>query len=173
MPVFFLYGLAGLVIWLQETQASPRSRLLKRAWILACCTVLLCFWLVGGRSFAWDVAVIESEMVDTARWISQNTAADARLAAHDIGALGYFGRREIVDLAGLVSPEVIPILRDENALGKFLDQENVKYLVTFPGWYPNLVSQGNPLYTTSGPFSPEMGGENMVVYRWVSSEPEN
>jgi hypothetical protein len=173
MPVFFLYGLVGLRVWFEATQSVSKFRLINRVWLLACVVTLLAFWITGGRSYAWDVAVIESEMVAAARWISQKTEIDAKLAAHDIGALGYFSGREIVDLAGLVTPEVIPIMRDESTLGEYLEQSDIQYLVTFPGWYPYLVSRGRSLYTTLGPFSPQIGGENMVVYRWFPSDSGN
>ena len=45
---------------------------------------------------------------------------EAVIAAHDIGALGYFGGRSLVDLAGLTDPDLIPILRDEKALAHTL-----------------------------------------------------
>ena len=45
--------------------------------------------------------------------MAHNTPPDALIAAHDIGAVGYFGQRRLLDLAGLVSPEVIPFIRDE------------------------------------------------------------
>ena len=173
MPVFFLYGLAGLAGWHETIPASRRASLLNRTWSLACIAILLCFWVIGARSYAWDVAVIETEMVSTARWVSRNIPAGARLAAHDIGALGYFGGRGIVDLAGLVSPEVIPFIRDEDALESFLREENVDYLVTFPGWYPNLTRRFESFYTSSGTFSPMSGGENMVVFRWDAAESGN
>ena len=91
---------------------------------------------------------------------------DVLLAAHDIGALGYFGRRDILDMAGLVSPDVIPFIRDERALALHLDQNQVDLLVTFPGWYPELVRGREALYQTQGSISRELGGENMAVYRW-------
>jgi hypothetical protein len=89
------------------------------------------------------------------------------VAAHDIGALGYFGQRRLLDLAGLVSPQVIPFMRDEPRLAAFLDQQRADYLVTFPGWYPELVRRApGPVYTTSGEYGPSLGDENMAVYRW-------
>jgi hypothetical protein len=105
-------------------------------------------------------------MVATAKWIEGNTEETALIAAHDIGALGYFGRRDLVDLAGLVSPEVIPFIRDESKLSEYLNAKAAKYLMTFPDWYPDLVRELPPLYITNGEFSPAAGGENMVVYRW-------
>jgi hypothetical protein len=129
--------------------------------------VLVAFWFLGGRAYAQDVAVIESEMVDTARWVAHNTPVTALVAAHDIGALGYFAERRLLDLAGLVSPQVIPFIRDEEKLAAFLDEQGASYLVTFPGWYPDLAAQGQLIFQTGGEFSPLQAGENMAVYRWV------
>ena len=105
-------------------------------------------------------------MVKASRWIAENTEADSSIAAHDIGALGYFGKRGIIDLAGLVTPEVIPIMRSEVDLDPFLDQHYADYLMTFPDWYPRLVSGRELIYSTDSEFSPQAGGENMAIYRW-------
>jgi len=112
------------------------------------------------------VAIIDTEMVATSRWIAANTPAGAVIGAHDIGALGYFGNHRILDLAGLVSPDVIPFIRDETALGNYLTQHGASFLMTFPGWYPKLVQNRQVLFQTSGKFSPSAGGENMSVFQW-------
>lgn len=91
---------------------------------------------------------------------------NSAIAAHDIGALGYFGDRMIIDLAGLVTPEVIPIIRSEDDLESFLDRNSADYLMTFPGWYPRLISGRELIYSTNSEFSPQVGGENMAVYHW-------
>jgi hypothetical protein len=114
------------------------------------------------------VAVIESEMVFVAHWLNQNTPEDVLIAAHDIGAIGYFGDRKLVDLAGLISPDVIPFIRDEDQLGAYLDSLDVDYLVTFPEWYPSLVNRSILIFQTDGAFSPSLGGENMAVYQWLN-----
>jgi hypothetical protein len=88
------------------------------------------------------------------------------IAAHDIGALGYFDTHPLLDLAGLVSPEVIPFLRDESQLSRYLDSNKVSYLIAFPEFYPSLSQQATLEYQTDGNIAPLMGGENMVVYRW-------
>ncbi len=105
-------------------------------------------------------------MVASAEWISDNTEIDAIVAAHDIGALGYFGDREVLDLAGLVDGDVIPILRDEMALAEWLDARQADYLMTFPGWYPYLTSIAEQVFSTDAPFSPAAGMENMAVFSW-------
>ena len=51
------------------------------------------------------------------------------------------GIKDVADLAGLISPEVIPFIRDEARLFNWLQTQGAHYLVTFPGWYPQLVTK--------------------------------
>lgn len=167
MPVYLLVGLIGSLEGLKfEQTAKGLIWSLKRVWIGAYVIVLAAFWVIGGQSYAKDVAIINTEMVEAASWLNQNTAADDLIAVHDIGAVGYFSQRQIIDLAGLVTPEIIPIIRDEMELAEYLDQEGAVYLMTFPEWYPALTSGLEPVYTSDGNFSSGAGGENMVIYRW-------
>lgn len=166
MPVYFLFGLAGMSEWYSHRMRSLGTRVVGKAWVLATALVTLGFWFIGARAYGRDVAFIESEMVVTARWIAAHTDERAIIAAHDIGALGYYSGRTLIDLAGLISPEVIPFIRDEVKLKFYLDRHQVDYLVTFPGWYPLLVDGLQPLFVTGGRFSQAFDGENMIVYRW-------
>jgi hypothetical protein len=72
----------------------------------------------------------------------------------------------LVDLAGLISPEVIPVMRDENQIANLLDRKNVKYLVTFPDWYPLLAARSQAIYAGYQPFAPQEGHTHMTVFRW-------
>jgi hypothetical protein len=166
MPAYFVMGLVGIINVIDINSNKTVRRISSRIWVLLIGTILIVFWVVGAKAYAIDVAIIESEMVAVAEWIAENTDPDELIAVHDIGAIGYYGQRDILDLAGLVSPEVIPIIRDEYAIEEFLDGNEASYLVTFPGWYPYLVKQGELIFETEGAFSVNQGGENMVVYRW-------
>lgn len=167
MPIFFLWGLGGTIQILGEARSRRWGRVVAPAWSMSILLVWIGFWAMGANAYAEDVAFIESEMVVTALWVSEHIPPDALIAAHDIGALGYFDGRELVDLAGLVSPEVIPFVRDEIKLADYIDEQNVDYLIVFPSWYETL-SEGLPLvYNTEGYFSPAIGGENMIIYQWV------
>ena len=166
MPVLFVCGWLGLQEIFKENSLPLLKRSLGKAWLISAGVILLVFWFLGAQAFARDVGFIESEMVVAANWISQNTDPNDLIATHDIGALGYFGDRRIIDLAGLVSPEVIPFIRNENRLSKFLDEQGADFLVAFPGWYPELVQHAFPVFITKGEISPAIGEENMVVYRW-------
>jgi hypothetical protein len=109
--------------------------------------------------------LIESEMIVSAKWVAENVPQNEVVAAHDIGALGYYDNHDLIDLAGLVSPEVIPFIRDEEKLAEFLDEKDVKYFIAFPTFYPLLSSWATPAFVTDG-IGADLGGENMIVFHW-------
>lgn len=165
IPIFLLLGIKGFFD-LQKIKSQKFLKPIIKAWQISSIFTLFIFLLLGMDSYATDVAIIESEMVNTAKWINLNTNPDLKVGAHDIGALGFFGNREIIDLAGLITPDVIPFIRDEEKLAMYLDEKNVDLLMTFPDWYPKLTRGKKIIYTTGSVFSPKSGGENMVVYNW-------
>jgi hypothetical protein len=166
MPVFFITGLLGYLEFLNSTFLGRAHWAVKTVWQYSLILLTLGFVWLGARSYGEDVGLIQSEMVTTAKWVADNLPLDAIVAAHDIGALGYFDNHELIDLAGLVSPEVIPFMRDEDRLAKFLDQRGANYLVAFPAFYPKLTARLQPIYTSGGKFAPEIGEKNMCVYKW-------
>jgi hypothetical protein len=185
LPVTYQHGRYQIpaIVWLVLLGAWGTARLLKlipphrtlvrasgRALVIALAVLTVAFWGVGATAYARDVRIINGEMVTTARWLAENTPPTALIAAHDIGAMGYFAQRPLIDLAGLVSPEVIPVIRNEAALGQLLQTRQAEYLVTFPAWYPALTQspQIQLIYTTGSPDAPLAGGENMAVYRLLA-----
>lgn len=160
-PVLYSWGMMGLMEYVLSPKANQRIAFL---WPTSLIFLVLAFQWVGARQNAQDVILIETQMVRTAKWMNKNLPADAELAVHDIGAIGYFTNNPIVDLAGLVTPDVIPFIRDETRLAEYVDASGADYLVTFPEWYPQL-NEGRTILFQAGlpefPFS-----ENMTVYRW-------
>jgi hypothetical protein len=167
MPVYFLWGLAGMAGWVTVEWSVRWKWMISQVWILIVPLIGIGFWLMGAQSYSKDVAFINSEMVETALWVERNTKKQDIIAAHDIGALGYYAERQILDLAGLVSPDVIPFIRDETELASYLNNHNPAYLITFPGWYPDLISDIPLIYQTEGEFSQSPDGEGMAVYQWL------
>lgn len=165
MPIFFLWGLAALLYFLKSKTFGRYHWVASTSWNFLTGTLCVVFWVVGANTYAQDVALIESEMVASAKWVAANVPGDEVVAAHDIGALGYFDNHDLIDLAGLVSPEVVPFIRDEERLAEFLDTRGAKYLIAFPAFYPLLSEWADPVFITDG-IGPELGGENMVIYHW-------
>ncbi len=168
MPVLFLCGwLAFLEFW-GSGWLGRYHWLVQTVWQASLFLLTLGFVVLGARSYGQDVGYIESEMVVTAKWVSANLPPQAVIAAHDIGALGYYDRHPLIDMAGLVSPEVIPFIRDEKRLAQYLTERQANYLIAFPNFYPELTGDAPVVYTTAGRLSPSIGGENMTVYLWES-----
>jgi len=168
IPVLVLWGLAGTAALVGGKQPGRLRWIASRVAAATIATLLVLFWWLGLDSFTKDVAVINGEMVKVASWLATNAEPDDLIAAHDIGAIGYFTERELLDLAGLISPDVISFIRDEQKLADYLDEKCPVYLVTFPDWYPDLVKGRTKVYQTDTAITREFDQMNMAVYEWGS-----
>lgn len=169
VPIWIVYGLHGwgtLLAGMRQRWGRP-GRVLVQVAALTFALLLLIFVGLGAGAYEADVAFIEGEMVDVAHWLRENTPDEALVAAHDIGAIGYFAQRPLLDLAGLISPEVVPMLADEGRLARYVLESEARYLVTAPGWpYPALTGREDVvrLYDTGYAWTREQGWNNMAVY---------
>ncbi len=51
--------------------------------------------------------------VAAGKWINKNTIEiQMSIATHDVGAIAFYGKRKIIDLAGLITPELIEHIND-------------------------------------------------------------
>jgi hypothetical protein len=166
VPIFVSLGLIGTWRWIERPSQNLVRRVAQRTWGLSAILLLVIFWLRGGVAYAQDVTLIQTEMVAAAEWIDQNTGTDALVAAHDIGALGYFAQREILDLAGLISPEVVEFIRDESRLMSYIRNNNADFLVTFPSFYSSSFTYSlEVVFRSNSEIMRRFGGEPMTVYR--------
>ncbi len=166
MPIFFLFGLLAFAEFDKGKMFARYHWVAQTIWRASIVMLALAFIFLGARSYARDVAVIESEMVAAAKWVAANLPPDVLIAAHDIGALGYFDFHELIDLAGLISPDVIPFIRDEPQLANYLNQRNADYLIAFPEFYPLLTGRAETVFVTNSAITLTFGQKNMVVYLW-------
>jgi len=168
LPSWILAGMVG-TFWLVEWgRRSLGGRVLTRALMLSSLLVFIYFALLAGPGiYARDVRIIEEEMVATAHWIDEHVPPDELLAIHDIGAVGYFSPRPMLDIAGLVTPEMIAIIGDEEATWNFMRARGAQYLMAFPNQVPGGDTRDSRLcrvYSTNNPTAPAAGGSNMSVY---------
>ncbi len=162
IPFIGLYGIYGTEALLRRV----RIRVVRAAWGISVAVVVVVLWLIRANVYADEVAIIDCEMVQTAQWVAANASPDASVAAHDIGALGYFYDKPVIDLAGLVSPEVIPFMRDEGRLRDFLTSRKATLAIFFPDWYPELASDPTlvPVHRRNCPVARRASETDMVVY---------
>ena len=163
LPILYFWGMIGFIEFVGNAKSNARITFMWKSLVAA---LSIAFCVVGAWRNAQDVTWVETEMVETAKWVGQNLPPDSLLAVHDIGAIGYFTDNPLLDLAGLVNPEVIPFIRDEGRLAEYLDANSADYLITLPAFYPSLTSAKEPVFVSSGQVEGEESSERMVVYRW-------
>ena len=81
-----------------------------------------------------DCKYIYYRHVTTSLWVKEHIPAEETIAAHDIGALGYYSGHRIFDLAGLISPGTERILEKPQEQIQLLKRENIHYLVMALDW---------------------------------------
>jgi hypothetical protein len=86
LPTFFSTSIAGILLLILLTTIYPITKTIIQ------------------QNPNWKAQVYP----DTARWIAENTNPSANLATIDIGHLGYWSGRPIIDIVGLVQPDVAP-----------------------------------------------------------------
>ncbi len=106
-------GLAGLVAF----QTVQSVRLLRRG--------------------EWPWA---EEMLDSARWLRQNTKTDDVAAAFNAGIIGYYSERRVVNLDGAVNNAAYEALRRKDLMG-LMRQANVAHYLDFE---PMMLNQFHP-----------------------------
>ena len=168
LPSLIVVGVAGSIALFRLGQKSLAGRVITRTVAVSTALLFAYYALIVGPSVnKVDVSIINEEMVASASWIIANIPPSQLLAIHDIGAVGYFAPRPILDIAGLVSPEVVPIILDKDKLYALMKERNVRYLMAFPDQVPG-ADVGDPrlcpVFTTHGATSPRQGGYNMTVY---------
>ena len=76
---------------------------------------------------------------DTARWIAENTSAASNLSTIDIGHLGYWSQRPIIDIVGLAQPDVPPHIA-EGDFGYAIQHYQPDMVLIGALWLPEIQS---------------------------------
>lgn len=92
--------------------------------------------------FGLQVRNINDLHVAAGRWVRTHVPGGAVIAANDVGALAYFGGHRVIDLEGLVSPEVLRYRDGQPNRGlRIVTDTRPDYLVISPSWYPDIVTR--------------------------------
>jgi hypothetical protein len=166
IPILLMYGVIGIFQVQNALCTHAWARIIIRAWIGSVVAVSLLFLILGARQYAMDVGVIETEMVQASQWIRDHTPQNSRIAAHDVGALGYWGNRQIVDLGGLTEPSAWALLAGKVTVANYLSDAQADYWMTFPKVYSPFTTRCQPIYVTRGSYARLFGETNMAVYKW-------
>lgn len=162
-PLVTVYGVQGLAHLLERF--LPSCILRRVAW-LSLFGMFLLLWINGASDFAYRIQLFNRVHMKAAQWINTNTTQDTVIATHDIGIIGYYTERPIVDLAGLITPEIVPMLKDQHKMADYIDTRQVTYLIVYSGYYRELLMDlhANLVFSPSGEQLKAMGIEPFEVY---------
>lgn len=169
LPALMLMGSAGMLRLLTAARHRMLTRIPARSLALAAALALMYYALIVGRGvYHRDIRIINQEHVAQANWIAENLPPDELLALYDIGAVGYFASRELLDIAGLITPEAIPLAGKPAELWAFMESNGARYLMAFTDQVPGRDLTDPrlcPLHQTAGREALLAGGSKMVIYR--------
>jgi hypothetical protein len=160
-----LLPLALTVLAVAATALPPR---VLRSLVLLYLAAALVTLPRAGERYAWSVQNINAMQVHLGQWVSEHVPRGASLALNDVGAIAYVSRRQVIDLMGLVTPDILPYRREgEGGVARYIDERCPDFVIVFPAWFPTLTSRPDvlvPIYRVELPHNEVAGAAEMVVY---------
>lgn len=104
------------------------------------------------REYAAAVGDVRQRGERTGIWLAENTPPAAVVAAHDLGAIGFYSRRRIVDTGGFLEREILPVVGTPNyprALEQLFARRGVTHVAAMEEWLP--VDNVPPLFEAGDP----------------------
>jgi arabinofuranosyltransferase len=171
IPFFIIVSISGfrqVAIWFAGYLQSKKAGVVLMYIVITAIIIFSVSDYNGNKkNYAAECKYIYDRQIEAALWIKNNTAPDDIIATHDVGAIGFYSERKMVDVAGLVTPELIRRINDPDYnifLNDYLKQHNVKYLVFLREWYRVVNQEG--LFSTYGKLPPEV----MEIYEFIPNE---
>ena len=156
----------ALVVLAVGATALPRTmaRTLVAVYLVAAIVTLP----RAGERYAWGVQNINAMQVHLGHWVAEHAPPGASLALNDIGAIAYVSRRPVIDLMGLVTPDILPYRREgESGVARYIAEHCPDLVIVFPAWFPTLTSRQDvlvPIYRVELSHNEVAGAGEMVVY---------
>ena len=190
LPVFDLFFLTGIIAsaWILDfiltgifrLPEGNETKLIAIALTIIVLIVPLVPHYVGQATYyGRAVKTVNDLHVNIGLWLAENTPEDAVFATHDAGAVRFISNRSMIDLAGLVSPDIIHGNMTPRETLSYLRHHGCNYFVYFNDlfayWTRFLSYQAYEMvYTVTIPPEVHVGGgrPTMSVYQifWEYTE---
>ncbi len=114
--MFPLIILCGVGAWQEMEQRKQFSKIIRNM-------VVALIVLAGSyRDRRWSliegesVRNINDQHLAVVGWLWQNMHPNDTIAVDDVGAIGYFLNKPVIDLTGLMTPQLWPLQRDQDSV---------------------------------------------------------
>jgi hypothetical protein len=162
-------------IHLHYQDKGHRKYLLFRKLSIA---LVLIFSINSGVLFAnvlgWNVQNINQQQGSIGKWLKENLPNEKAFGMNDIGIITFTTKKYVVDMAGLVSPEVFRFQKmsyeeGTKALFAYLQGKGVNYIIIYPNWFEYIMDNYSGAFEQVHSQRLEnntiCGGIEMFVYR--------
>lgn len=177
LVVLGMVGLEEPARRLGRAVAAGPARLPLRAPLIALLLAPTAITLVQGAArYGQNVANVQDGDVALGRWMRDHLPPEALVAVQDVGAVKFFAPNPVLDLVGLVTPEIQPHLRrGAEAVYAFLSRRRPEYLMVYPGWFPGLLARPGfrPAAELKVPGNVTLAADTLTVYTtpWTRRPP--
>lgn len=122
----------------------------------------------------WNVQNINEQQGNIAGWLKTNLPDEKAFGMNDIGYITFTTKKYVVDMAGLVSPDVFKFQKMNYedgtiALFSYLKEKGVNYIIIYPDWFnyimANYSDSFEQVYSAKLQKNTICGGIEMFVYR--------
>jgi len=122
----------------------------------------------------WNVQNINEQQGNIAVWLKNNLPDEKAFGMNDIGIITFTTKKYVVDMAGLVSPEVFKFQKmsyeeGTKALFAYLKEKGVNYIIIYPDWFEYIMKNYSggfeQVYSARLGKNTICGGIEMYVYK--------
>lgn len=130
----------------------------------------------NGEQVANDVKQLRAMHVAAGYWFNERVAPDQSIALNDVGAMVHISDRRVIDLEGLVYPDIIDATQNtpdqtcehDLQLARVMLHDPPLFIGVFPWFYPCLTGwpgalQPEHIFTITGP-TVLAGGETVIYW---------
>jgi tetratricopeptide (TPR) repeat protein len=159
IPFYILIAIAGVKTFINFTYIkvfNRKSLLPNMIFVIYTLGAIVLFLYQNTKSvdeFGGYCKYHNDRHVAAGKWLKKNTDESAIVAAHDVGAIAFYGERKIIDMAGLITPELISHVNDRlysEYMNDYLTKHKVDYIVTLRNWFE--VVNDKPIFTPVNSF---------------------
>jgi len=138
VPTFILLSAAGLE-WLKLVKISK----VRNVIFLLLLIFTLSFQLIGLR----NLRTYKDKRIDTYRevgtWVSKNTPFDSKIGVLEVGIIGYYSDRTMIDFAGLIQPDVAKQMKNTSTYQETsiwaIQHYKPNYLILHENFFSNEI----------------------------------
>ncbi|MCB0726912.1 MAG: hypothetical protein KDD00_05575 [Ignavibacteriae bacterium] len=151
IPFYIMISISGYFILVEMLKGILKNLIVRKIIVSCILLFLLILTFISFKTnceyYAYHSKYIYDRHVKTAHWLRDNTNENDIIATHDIGAIGYYSKRKVIDIVGLINPELTKeSYRDDynEVVTDFFNKNGVTYTAFYREWF--LTLNQNPVF---------------------------